>query len=235
MAEQLNDLTQKIWMHIHGELDEQADRELREQIREHADVARAFRARHELDLLIGEAVKAESALPAAPEEATPAAHPPDGVSAGTIVAIPLWVWATRIAAVFAVLLAGLYLAVPRGPVQWGPTQVTRLNQTRSADAASDEQGLDPSAIRKTCADLRRAIEDGYEGAREVGEEQTWRLGLSVIEHAEGAFEVQVAGRQAGEQQLTFTIARRYPGIAAFETDVRNLARDTLRALQGHEF
>ena len=233
MNELNDDLKEKIWQHIHGELDEQADQELRSMARENETIARAIHARHDLDSLITEAIKEENPFAAESHKTVSSLPLEKSTVKGQMIPFPMWRQAAGIAAVFVIVLSGVYLTIPRGNLHWSATQIGLLDQTRSVDPSSEGSRLDRSSVKKICSDLRKVIDTHYEGAL-GGEGQTWELRLVVTEHAKGALEVRVDARAAENKDHSITEARRYHSLSAFETDLEDFAKATVLALQGDE-
>ena len=233
MTELNDDLKRRIWKHLHGELDEQADKELRVMARENEAIARAIHARHDLDSLITEAVRVE--IPVATESQKTVSSGPleKGADWGQLIPFPMWRRVAKIAAVFAIVLSGVYLTIPHGDLRWSSTQIALLDQTRSIDSSSKVSMLDRSSVKKICSDLRKVIGTAYENAL-GGEVRKWELGLVVTEHTEGAFEVRVNARAADDEDLTITEARRYRSVSDFKADLEGLSKATVLALQGDE-
>ena len=233
MSELDDELKQRVWRHIHGELDEKAERELHAQATESEHVARAMQARLDLDALVVEAIKEESL--GTNQQPDVVASPPaqDPTNHGRLIPFRQWRRLARVAALFLVALFGATLAFPRGPLRWSPTHITLLSQTRSADAVTRADALDHAAVKAHCSDLRKRMNAAYADA--AGDTQrTWRLGLSVTEHTGGAFVVQIDAQATDDKDLTLLETRRYQSVSAFEADIENLSRTMIAALQGNE-
>jgi len=233
MTELHDDLKQKIWQHIHGELDEQSDQELLSMARENEAIARAIHARSDLDALITEAVRAEQPIAPESDEEVPSEPYKSGTERERMIPFPVWRRIVGVAAVLTILLSGVYLTIPRGDLHWSSTQIVLLDQTRSVDSSSKESVLNRSSIKKLCSDLRTVIDTAYEDT--LGEEgQSWKLRLVITEHAEGALEVRIDAQAAENEHLVLTERRRYESTSAFEAAINDLSKATVLALHGDE-
>ena len=100
-----------------------------------------------------------------------------------IIPFPVWGRIARIAAVFAILLSGVYLAIPHGDLRWSETQFVLLEETRSIEPTRPgESNLDQSSIESACQELHKFIDTAYENVVDE-KRRKWDLRFTVEEHA----------------------------------------------------
>lgn len=228
MAELNDELEEKIWMYLHDELDVQAMDDLLAEVARDDELARAFQARNELDLILADAFEPHDSHDAKPNSIVGARPTPEG-DPGKILAFPVWRRITQLAAVLAVVVGLVYVLAPQDDLRWRTTQFARLDQSR-AGGPTEQSVLDASAVKRACADLKQLVSDGY------GDEDRdpWHMKLLVSEHAGGAFEIRVEGKPARNNEFDTLTIRRFDDISSFETNIQEFADAILLSLRRDE-
>ena len=223
----------KIWMLIHGELDDEAEVQLLAEISADEDLTRAFYDRSELDLVLGEVLGREDAL--ARESADgPQGGPP--VTGDNVIPLhfPFLLRLSKIAAVIAVLLALVLVLIPHGDVRWHSTQVVLLDHSRGDTQSGQDGVLDVSEVKRVCENLKRTISNTYDAAGTRTPRDPWMMTLSVSEQASGAFEIRIEGRPENSREFALMEARRYDSASSFEADVPAFATVIVRSMRHDE-
>ena len=218
MTDRSDRLTEQIWTYIHGELDPDAARDLLARAGDDPEVARRIEQTRRMEAFLTTSLKTTprtiddlvAGLENEPEMEVDAKRP--------LIAFPSWARTAQLAAACAAALFVVYVAVPRGPVQWSSTQIVLLESTRADhDPSLPATQLDIPGIERACADLRDRIEDAYLAVRRE-EDAAWRMRLSVTEFAGGKFEIQVAGETRDQPPRAMEASRVYDDVTGLQVD-----------------
>ena len=261
MTELSEELKQAIWHYVDGEVDAAEEQKLLAMASENEIIAQAIRTNQNLDSLITSAVRAKklneqtfhAPCQSKYENKSTGSTSRECTNYESLVGkiknairkiktrkcigrkptslLSVWPCLTGTAAVLAFLLLGVLYTAPNSNLSWSPTEIILLGQTRSADSFSQSNGLDQPSIRNVCSDLRKSIDLAYADA--MGKDgREWDLKLAVVEHAKGAFEVQVDAQAKDHEKITIAEERHYQSVSAFEADLEYLCKATVSALQG---
>ena len=202
MNERNNEYTEKIWAYLHGEMDESEVKEILALARHDDKLARLIEERKRLNTFLHSSLQI---LPRSVEELARDMQvevEPAPSRQRPLLLFPSWTRAAQLAAACLVALLVLQVAIPRGPVHWGATQVVLLETTRSVDEVASVKRFNGRDVKQACAALQKAITDEY-GGRSGPENVRWDLRMSVIEFAGGKFEVSILGSIPQDDPRTF--------------------------------